>query len=177
MTQNQKIAIGIGALALGYWLYTKNKASKSIVTTGTSTPPVIDDFSTLPKNPNEKNPCKGENEVPCANGSGKCYMINARYGSDPCKVETKTGLGGVVPPNAYRLKQDFSQRFPIGASGSGLARFQSGQVIRALKNPYLAQVHAVGKGALTTTVEGNQPDFNKDGQVFINIPESILEKL
>jgi len=29
MTQNQKIAIGIGVVALGYWLYTKNKASKS----------------------------------------------------------------------------------------------------------------------------------------------------
>ena len=32
MTKNQKIAIGIGALALGYWLYTKNKASKSAET-------------------------------------------------------------------------------------------------------------------------------------------------
>jgi len=39
MTQNQKIAIGIGALALGYWLYTKNKANKSVETPATSSNP------------------------------------------------------------------------------------------------------------------------------------------
>lgn len=39
MTRNQKIAIGLGALALGYWLYTKNKANKSVETPATSSNP------------------------------------------------------------------------------------------------------------------------------------------
>jgi len=70
MTKKTKILIGVGAVALAYYLYTKSK--------GTTT--------TTPPNNTPTNPC-GENEVPCANGSGKCYMVNAQYAKDPCKID------------------------------------------------------------------------------------------
>jgi hypothetical protein len=68
MERNTKILLGIGAVALGYYLYTKNKAKSE-------------------PQPSSVNPCKGENQVPCSNGSGKCYMANAQYITDPCKID------------------------------------------------------------------------------------------
>lgn len=67
MTNNQKILLGLSAVALGYYLYVKSKKGKLTQST--------------------RNPCKNEGEVPCNNGSGKCYMIDVQYAQDPCKVD------------------------------------------------------------------------------------------
>jgi len=68
MTNNQKIILGVGAIALAYWLYTKKGSGASSQT------------------PSDPNPCKNPNEVPCNNGSGKCYNITAKYSKDPCQL-------------------------------------------------------------------------------------------
>jgi hypothetical protein len=79
MNNNQKIFLGLSAVALGYYFYIKSK--KNIAT---------------------QNPCKNENEVPCNNGSGKCYMINARYMQDPCKIDDpKTNISPQEKENLF----------------------------------------------------------------------------
>lgn len=83
MQRNTKILLGLGAVALGYYLYTKNKA-KSVAQTSSGEP---QEPSTPQPSPNT-NPCKNPNEVPCDNGSGKCYRIDVRYSKDPCKIDT-----------------------------------------------------------------------------------------
>jgi hypothetical protein len=71
MTNNQKILLGVGAIALAYYFYNKGKGKGKAVSETNPTP----------------NPCKNPDEVPCNNGSGKCYSILAKYKSDPCKIE------------------------------------------------------------------------------------------
>jgi hypothetical protein len=139
MTTNTKILLGVGAVALGYYLYKRK----------------IDGKGWNPLSPSKGNSYstpKGQETIPPT--------------SEPNKM-----------PNAYRLKEDFSQKFPIGTSGSGAVSFKKGQIISAIKNPYLAQNHAVGKGTLTTTPTGGLPNFQMEGQQRINIPERILEKI
>jgi hypothetical protein len=90
MTKNQKILIGVGVVALAYYFYTKRKGSGGITET-----------------PSASNPCKNPNEVPCSNGSGKCYMINARYSEDPCKIDKPINLEGDVDENYNKCLKEF----------------------------------------------------------------------
>jgi hypothetical protein len=91
MERNTKILLGLGAVALGYYLYTKNKA-KSVA------------------QPSSANPCKNPNEVPCNNGSGKCYMANAQYITDPCKIDKpqSSTLMGDVDENYNKCVKEFA---------------------------------------------------------------------
>ena len=66
MTKNQKIAIGIGAVALAYWLYTKNKANKSAETPATPSEPNSGGSKPPNRSTNQlDNSCSNPNEVPC----------------------------------------------------------------------------------------------------------------
>ena len=80
-------------------------------------------------------------------------------------------------PHAYRLKEDFSGSIIIPPNVYANATFKKGQVISALRNPYMVQATAVGQGSLATTLKGGVPNFQMSGQPLINIPERILEKL
>ena len=150
MTQNQKILLGVGAIALAYFIY-KRKGS------GISRQA-------------PSNPCKNENEVPCDNGSGKCYSVLAKYSQDPCKVDNPIKENTI--PNNYRLKQDFTKSVMTRPNVYADATFKKGQLIIALTNPYLPQ-----NRSLFTTITGEKPNFDMVGQPYISIPESILEKL
>jgi hypothetical protein len=52
MTKTTKIVLGVGVIALAYYLYTKRGKGSSTTTqtpSNTSLPPIINDFPTLPK--------------------------------------------------------------------------------------------------------------------------------
>jgi hypothetical protein len=177
MTKTTKIVLGVGAIALAYYLYTKRNKGGA---TSTETPSAPQNTGDTPK------------VIYCKDGFKKTIIENKniqniRY-ANPCEGhggidELKTNGGGnpisepSKIPNAYRLKEDFSQIYPTGSNVSGVALFRKGQIISAMRNPYLTQVMAVGQGSLTTTIKGETPNFQMQGQIWVNIPERILEKL
>jgi hypothetical protein len=98
MNRNTKILIGLGAAAaIAYYLYAYTKVADIV------------------KLKIYKNPCKGENEVPCNNGSGKCYMIDARYITDPCQIDKPqtTPPMGDVDENYNKCLKEFQSLPPL----------------------------------------------------------------
>jgi hypothetical protein len=84
----------------------------------------------------------------------------------PPKSEPKTK----ITDTTYILNQDFSQRFPIGLSGSGGVTFKKGQYIEATTNPYARNSN------LYTTTKGQLPNFKMVGETWIELPSNILTK-
>lgn len=142
MTNNTKILLGVGAIALAYYFYTKRSKGGTQSQVGTTPSP-------SPKNGG----------------------IGAIPKEQPTKSEPKT------IPNAYRLKEDFSKSVMTRPNVYVDVKFKKGQIISALRNPYESQSTAVGMGALSTTPQGGLPNFQMDGQVWISIPERLLEKV
>lgn len=167
MTKQTKILLGVGAIALAYYFYTKRKGNS----TTTQTPPTPTPPQVVGK--------------PCPEGQ-EMRVVNCIQ--PPCppmcfdipKSNPYSEGGALEPrsiPHAYRLKEDFSGSVMTRPNVYANATFKKGQVISALRNPYMAQVMAVGKGSLATTLKGGVPNFEMSGQTWINIPERILEKL
>jgi hypothetical protein len=81
----------------------------------------------------------------------------------------------------YQLTEDFSRRFPISPSASGSVSFKKGQIIEGKRysgGTTKTVVIPFGKGQITTTTQGQMPDFQKvGGQAWVQIPESILEPI
>jgi hypothetical protein len=117
MTNNQKILIGVGAIALAYYFYTKSKGGGAISQT-----------------PSASNPCKNENEVPCGNGSGKCYLINARYSEDPCKIDKPINLGGDVDKKYDACLKEFeSLPLPPAQYGFNFKQYKEDYINNCMK--------------------------------------------
>jgi hypothetical protein len=156
MTNNQKIILGVGALALAYYFYTKSKGGSVVTQSSPNTQNTVD------------NPCPQGQELIQPN----CFKAPCpKICADIPKSEPRT------IPHAYRLKEDFSGSVMTRPNVYVNVTFKKGRIISALRNPYLAQPTAVGMGALSTTTEGGLPDFKGYGQIFVNIPERILEKI
>jgi len=80
----------------------------------------------------------------------------------PKPVETAGGT--------YRVKSDFSKEYKIPPTSAGVATFKAGQIIKVLPNPF-------NNGALTTTINGEEPKFGMAGQIWIELPLDKVEKI
>jgi hypothetical protein len=206
MTNNQKILLGVGAVALAYFLYKRNsngangqapsnpnlegdvdenynkclKEFESLAKPSFRHDPkqYRDDFiKDCMKRSSISNPCKYPNEVPCGNGSGKCYMINARYSQDPCKLEA------TPKPNMPRVKDDreivyeFVKNYksdPNRATNRMVSfDFKIGQKIKGLPDYYNC---ALGSGGcpIKTTTKG-EFQSNQNSMYWITIPQGYLK--
>ena len=172
MTKNTKIIIGVGAIALAYYLF-KDKFKGGGAST--QTPSVPQNTGDSPK----VYYCKdGFKQVKIDNKN----IQNIRY-EPPCEghggideLKTNGGRNTISEPStipsAYRLKEDFSRSVMTRPNVYVDVTFKKGQIISALKSPYLPQ-----NKTLFTTIKGEKPNFEMVGQPYISIPENILERL
>ena len=161
MTNQTKIIIGVGAIALAYYFYTKRNSS---VPTSNEKPSEPNSGGSKPPTP------KLEGDMDCPKGQVR-IQVNCIKAPCPSVCGEKPKSNPMSNQNTYRLKQDFSRRFPIGQSGSGGATYRKGQIIEASTNPYAKN------RSLYTTYNGSLPNFNSEGQIWIEIPSDILEKV
>jgi len=160
MTKQTKILIGVGVVALAYYFYTKRGKGSS---TTTQTPLIP---TPQPSTPTSDGNCpSGFKFVPFNCIKAPCGGSCVPMDSLPPKKNPMSNQ------NTYRLKQDFSRRFPIGQSGSGGATYRKGEIIEASTNPYAKN------SSLYTTYNGSLPNFDTVGQIWIEIPSDILEKV
>lgn len=186
MTKTNKILIGVGAIALAYYFYTKRGKGSVTSNETQSTPKLGGDVD---KNYDK---CLKEYESsPMPNVARgfnfkqykEDYINNCMKKSQQKPYMPQVTNGSTNPlqpstiPNAYRLKEDFSKSVMTRPNVFVDVKFKKGQIISALRNPYEAQNMAVGRGALTTTIQGGLPNFEMSGQVWVTIPERILEKV
>jgi hypothetical protein len=117
MERNTKILLGLGAVALGYYLYTKNKA-KSVVQASSEEPktpqrPYMPQPNPLPKKTiifSKGQEIIGirDRNVKCAIGGGVCPILTTRSGQcDPIPMgRKKQNLDFITIPQGYlRMKK------------------------------------------------------------------------
>ena len=183
MTKNKKIAIGIGAVALGYWLYTKNKASKSVETPASPSAPATSSTtgnttfepptSSLPKKINVHN-CKDGFKI---NVPDYGMMTFAKV-QDPCWNHGGT-VNYDVKPNTitddykFEVIENFTAEYFNSSTGKyGNATFKKGQIIHAKPIPM------GNKGGLSTSIKGEYPIMGMiGGTPNVTLPENKLRRL
>jgi len=160
ITKKTKIIIGVGVLALAYWLYMKNK-SKKLANQQTSTPT----SSTTPSTTSSTT-TQTTTQTPITPTPTTTPIIPS-----PSIPNQQTPLPNF--PEGYRLQitENFTAEYFNPSTGNNkIATFTKNQIVNA------KTVQTPNGGAFATTPEGKYPS-NAIGTLFVVLPQNKINSI
>jgi hypothetical protein len=149
MQISNKTILGVGLLVVAYLIYKSNKAKSSGSTNPT---PSNDSGGVVPPMPK------------------------------PINIGDSPNGGVIISSNRYRFKEDYNANYklrPMSGQASTMEvkykSFKKGDVIFGGQNPYIQS--KVAFDTISTTLNGQIPNFQMSGQIWIDVPLSKLERI